>query len=342
MKILHFLVTDRLSGAENVVIDILNGFKESNEVYYVSPEGPIREAVEKNGINFIPCDTDSVSEIKRVYREIKPDIVHACDPRMSFKCALAGIPFVSQLHNNCPWMKKLCPNSLALWYTAKKAKAVITVSESIEKEFIFRKAFKGKLHMLENTVNREKVENGAKEPFDKKYDLVFVGRLNEQKRPLMFLELCRLIRRKLPEMSAVMVGEGELKGECEEYIKEYSVEGVTLHGFDPNPYKIINASKINVFTSHYEGFGLVAVESMILSKPVLAFPVGGLADVVTNESGALCDSIEEMSQEALKLLSDTEYYEKKSLGASENSRRFTDSDLYIEKIKNIYAEVLKK
>lgn len=341
MKILHFLVTNKLSGAENVHLGILEALSGKNQVYYVCPEGPIREFAERAGVNFVAADTDNISEIKRVYREIAPDIVHACDPRMSFKCALAGIPFIAHFHNNCPWMKKFSPNSLALLYTIKRAKAVITVSDSIEREYIFRKALKGKLHMLSNVVDSEKVIQMSKEPFDKNFDIVFVGRLNEQKRPLLFLDFVKKLTEKLPSLTAVMVGEGEMADDVKAYISENKLNNVTLWGFEKNPYKIINSSKINVFTSYYEGFGLVAVESMILGKPVIGYPVGGLAKVITPDSGFLCRNTEEMAENAYRLLTDEVLYEKLSVGAAENAKRFTDTAEYMGKIREIYLASLE-
>lgn len=340
--ILHFLVTDRLSGSENVVIDILKHFKGGNEVYYVSPEGPIRECVEACGINYIACDTDDISQIKKVYREVNPDIVHACDPRMSFKCALAGIPFIAHLHNNCPWMKSFSPSSFALLYAIKRSEAVITVSDSIKEEYVFRRALGAKHFMISNAVDAKKVMRAAAEPFDKSFDIVFVGRLNEQKRPLLFLEFIKKLKCKIPSLTAVMVGEGELEGECRKYIAEERLDGVTLWGFDSNPYRIIQSSKINVFTSYYEGFGLVAVESMALCKPVLAFPAGGLAKIVNDGCGALCGSLDEMVTEAYNLLCDASLYEKKSKAAFERSKLFTDTEAYMEKISRVYSFVTEK
>lgn len=340
MKILHFLVTDKLSGAENVMLSILRSLKDGNEVYYVSPDGPVRKFVEEAGVNFIAADTDSISEIKRIYKELKPDIVHACDPRMSFKCAVAGIPFIAHLHNNCPWLKKLSPNSVALLYAIKKARAVITVSDSIEKEYIFRNAFGDKLNMISNVVDRDRVEHMAREPFDKKYDIIFIGRMNEQKRPLLFLDFVSELSKKVPGVTAAMVGEGELFDDVKAKIEKDGIKNVDLLGFQPNPYKIINNSKINVFTSYYEGFGLVAVESMILSKPVLGYAVGGLAGVITPDSGFLCKSNDEMVERAAAVLSDGELYERLSTGARENSFRFTDTEGYMKSIKELYDKVL--
>lgn len=336
MKILHFLVTDKFSGAENVQLSILEAMKEGNEVYYVSPDGPVRSFVEDAGVNFVPANTESISEIKRIYDEIKPDVVHACDPRMSFKCALAGIPFIAHLHCNKPWLKRPGVNSIALLYAIKKAKYVITVSDSVEEEYIFKKAFGNRLRMIPNIVDREKTQRMGSEAHGAEYDLVFVGRMNEQKRPSLFLDLVSLIQKQIPDVKAVMLGEGELFDEVKEKKEREKLDCVILQGFDANPYKFINKSKINVFTSHYEGFGLVAVESMILGKPVLAYAVGGLVDIVTEDSGYLCDSNEDMADKAVKLLKDKELYEKMSRGAYENSFRFTDKDGYMAKIKEVY------
>lgn len=342
MRILHFLVTDKFSGAENVMLSILKELKDGNQVYYVSPDGPVRAFVEEAGVNFVAADTESISEIKRIYRELKPDIVHACDPRMSFKCALAGIPFIAHLHCNRPWMKKPTPNSLALWYTVKKAQAVITVSDSIENEYIFRNTLRKKLYMIPNTVDRERVELLAGEGFDGEYDLVFVGRLNEQKRPSLFLELVKEVTKSIPDVKAAMLGEGELLCEVDQKIKKDSITNVDVRGFDANPYRIINKSKINVFTSHYEGFGLVAVESMILSKPVVAYPVGGLVDIVTEESGFLCKDNNDMAEKIVRLLSDSQLYDRLSKGARENSFRFTNTDQYMSRIRQLYEETLSR
>ena len=47
-----------------------------------------------------------------------------------------------------------------------------------------------------------------------------------------------------------------------------------------NPYPYLNAGKVMVMPSAWEGFGLAAVEGMCLGKPVVCSGVGGLADIV--------------------------------------------------------------
>ncbi len=342
MKILHFLVTAALSGAEHVVLDILDALKGDNEVYYVSPDGNIREAVEERGITFIPCDTEKISEIRRVYSEIKPDIVHACDPRMSFKCALAGIPFIAHFHSNCSWMKKLCPNSVALLFTAWRSEAVIAVSDSIEKEYIFSRLIKRKLHVIENAVRRDIVLAKSSEKYIEKYDLLYVGRFSEEKGPIDFLKIAREVQKSISNVKCAMIGEGEMTGDALQYIKDNSQKGISLLGFQPNPYKIMANSKIIIMPSKVEGFGLVAVEGMILSKPIIAYKVGALPEIVGEDAGFLCDNGDSAAKYAVKLLTNDGLYSEKSKGAFEKSYKFTDFEKYIEKIKALYEKVANR
>ncbi len=336
MKILHFLVTDRLSGAERVHLDILKALKDGHDVVYASPDGPIREVVGEAGVRFLPCNTDSVKEIKRVCSEERPDIVHACDPRMSFRCAAAGIPFISHLHANCTWMTRRTVQSYALRFAAKRADAVITVSDEIADSFIFKKAFGDKLYVLPNVVDAERVMTLSKEPFDGEYDLVFVGRLDEVKQPLVFLDVVCRLKVRFPDIKAVMVGDGELRNDVERRVRELGLEeNVDTVGFDPNPYRIIARSKINIMTSKYEGFGLVAAEAAILSKPTLAFPSGGIAKIAS-ETGFVCGDANEMAKTACELLTDADLYRSASERARRASAAYTDTRAYIEKIIEIY------
>lgn len=341
MKILHILCTDRLSGAERVHLDILSKLKDENEVVYASPDGPVREAVESAGVRFIPCDTDSVRVLKELYKREKPDVVHAADPRMSFKCAIAGIPFISHLHNNCPWMKKLSLNSLALKFAVSRADSVIAVSDSVIDDYIFKSSAAGKTYIIPNVVDRNRVERMADADFDSECDVLFVGRFTEQKRPLLFLEFVKKLTERIPTLTAIMLGEGELLPESREYAAKNSIKNVSFLGFDPNPYRIMAKSKLIVFTSHYEGFGLVAVEGMILGKPFLAYPVGGIAKIAEG-GGVTVTTLEGSVDAAYRLLTDRHYYSEASAKAEKCSRCYTDVENYIEKIKSIYAKSVER
>ena len=86
-------------------------------------------------------------------------------------------------------------------------------------------------------------------------------------------------------------------------------------GFKANPFPILNNAKILCLTSKWEGFGLVATEALVLGKPVVATPVGGLPSIVNSTCGLLCDELQEFVSEISKLLEEESYYNKKSFGA---------------------------
>lgn len=60
----------------------------------------------------------------------------------------------------------------------------------------------------------------------------------------MFIELIEEIKKYKPNIKAVMIGEGELRSECEEYILTNSLEkNIQIKGFLINPYPFIKSSE---------------------------------------------------------------------------------------------------
>jgi glycosyltransferase involved in cell wall biosynthesis len=114
---------------------------------------------------------------------------------------------------------------------------------------------------------------------------------------------------------------------------------VTLTGFLSNPFPALAGCKIIVMPSAWEGFGLTAVESMALGKPVLAAPVGGLKDIVGERCGKLCTTVAEFVDEAMALLTNPELYAQKSRAARERAERYADSAGYYGRIEAVYNSV---
>ncbi len=338
-KVLHLIYSDIYSGAETVAVNIIKNLPSGWEGCYVAPDGDGIKQVAAMGINTVTCDTHSVSAVKKLISEIKPDAVHAHDPHMSMIAALAGARFVSHLHCNCPWMASVCPNSLGLAYSCMKASRVFCVSPSIKEEYVFRTLLKEKGEVLYNFVDADSVKRLAGEPVPERYDLCFTGRMTDIKKPWRFVDLVSELKKEKEDIKAVMVGDGDEREKTELYAKELGVsDNIFFAGYDPNPYKYMNNSKIGVLTSSSEGFGLVAVEAMILGLPFLAFPTGGLTRIISDENGKLCRDTDEMKDEVLRLLTDEDRYRRKSEMAKESSRRFTDIRAYMDSVVAAYEK----
>lgn len=132
MKVLHLLVSNKFSGAENVVCQIMENCKDY-EMVYCSPIGQIEKELVKRGINYIPLDKKNVKSIKKVIQLYKPDIIHAHDFTASVLASQTGFKgkLISHIHNNPPFIKKWGLKSILYNSTIDKYDKVVLVSNSI-------------------------------------------------------------------------------------------------------------------------------------------------------------------------------------------------------------------
>lgn len=78
-----------------------------------------------------------------------------------------------------------------------------------------------------------------------------------------------------------LVGDGVRRPECERLSRQLQVDNrVHFLGIRNDIPELLKASDIVVMSSHFEGFGLAAVEGMAAGKPVIASDVDGLREVV--------------------------------------------------------------
>lgn len=344
MRVLHLLKSNKYSGAENVVLTIMDACPDI-EMIYASTDGPIRKVVEDRGHRFYPLEETSVRMVKKAVGELQPDIIHAHDFTMASTAAWAAgdIPVIAHLHNNPPWLKKVGVKSIVFALALPKIRQVISVSKAVEDEYIFRGLMKNKNTVIGNVVDAEDVRQKAREKSDcKPVDLVYLGRMSLPKNPLEFCKIVCEVKRLFPNITARMIGDGELMPQVKNYIQEHELEhNIELVGFQSNPYPYLNAGKIMVMPSAWEGFGLAAVEGMCLGKPVVCSGVGGLADIVDETCGAVCKTIDEYCSAILKLLQDENAYCRCSANAVGKSMQYTDMQRYTVAIKSIYESTLE-
>ena len=109
------------------------------------------------------------------------------------------------------------------------------------------------------------------------------GRLNVQKGQHLLLHLAgRLVDAGL-DCRVVIAGEGERENELRSLAAELGVADRTLFcGFMPDLAPFWNGIDLFVLTSLWEGFGNVLIEAMLAQKPVFAFAVSNIPELVTD------------------------------------------------------------
>lgn len=344
--VLHILNTGEYSGAENVVITIINEMKKQKKyrLIYVSLDGTIKKVLKEKNIEFEPIKKMNTKEIRRVIKKYNPDVIHAHDFTASIICSASinrKVKLISHIHNNSPWITKIHhPYTWIYLITTIRYNKILCVSKAIVDEYIFGNYIKKKCEIIENPIDIEKIKELAK--FEKEkynnYDIIFLGRLSKAKNPLRFINIINRVKEKNPNISVAMLGDGELRRECEKMIKEKKLGNtIEMYGFMKNPYPILAKSNLLCITSEWEGYGLVAVEALSLGIPVVATRVGGIPTIVNEKCGKLCDNNEEFINEILKLLRDEKYYKLKSENALKRAEEKDNINAYINQLKNIYA-----
>lgn len=343
MKILHVLASNSFSGAENVVCQIIEMFrnKEATEMLYCSPNGAIAESLKTRSIKFVPLCALNKKELQRVIREECPDIIHAHDMRASFLVYRAAkkIPFISHIHNNAFDSRGLSLKSVAYILAAKKARHIFWVSESAYKGYKFHKFFKKKSSVLSNILDVECLKTKMQEDTNTyNYDIVYVGRLTYPKNPQRLIEILSMVVKKKPDVQIAIVGTGELEDEVKALSKELGIqENINFLGFLKNPLKVMHDAKVMVMSSRWEGVPMCALEGMALGLPIVSTPTDGLQVLIENGvNGFLSEDNIELAEKLCLLIDDEELRRKQSEAQKNKARVVNDIEKYKQILDNHY------
>jgi glycosyltransferase involved in cell wall biosynthesis len=111
--------------------------------------------------------------------------------------------------------------------------------------------------------------------------LLCVGRLIPIKGHVVLLRAFAEARRELPELELEIAGRGPLEPALRALCHELGVvDAVRFLGYVAPVQEAIEGAAIVVVPSMGEGFGMVALEAMERSRPVIAAAIGGLGELV--------------------------------------------------------------
>ena len=111
------------------------------------------------------------------------------------------------------------------------------------------------------------------EETDLKSDIIFVGRLIKEKNIPLLLNAIRIIKREIPDVRVLIIGDGPERKRLENLSKRLDISGnVQFLGFLESYDDVIahmKASKVFAFPSLREGFGIVVLEANASGLPVV-------------------------------------------------------------------------
>lgn len=160
--------------------------------------------------------------------------------------------------------------------------------------------FSDKFVVVENITSSKQILKLAEEQpppsFQKPY-IASVGRLCEPKNFSLAIKTCKLLKSKGVHLQWLVIGEGELRMQLEQQIKEAGLgNDFILLGLKANPYPYIKNAFIYCQPSLFEGKSIAIDEAKLLCKPIVVTNFSTVYDQITDGQTGL---ISEMNPEAL-------------------------------------------
>ncbi|WP_422048486.1 glycosyltransferase [Shimia sp.] len=171
------------------------------------------------------------------------------------------------------------------------------------------------------------------------HKILFVGRLVDQKDPLLALKVVREILKKDSRFSLTIAGEGPLKSEILEFVQANKMgDAVKLVGFQKDIETLYENHDFLVLTSKFEGFGNVIVEAAHRGCiPIVAdVPFGPNEIVTSSKIGVLVNSRDNIGAYVDAMLSKSSAFDFE-FAQKELRQRFG-----IESISDQYSELIEE
>jgi glycosyltransferase involved in cell wall biosynthesis len=323
MKILYVITGLTLGGAEKVVCTLADEMaKKGHEVKIAFLKGRVEVFPQNKEIELINLELNSTlsflgasCKYKKLVKDFMPDVIHAHMVHANIFTRINQIyhikvTLICSAHNSNEGGKI---RMLAYRMTNFLSHLNTNVSIEATEAFIKQGAFSQKnIVTVYNGIDLNKFNNKdtVVEKKNKKVCLS-VGRLNVQKDYFNLLNAITLIDKAiLNDVEFHIVGEGELRGEIEQKIKELNLEDkVTLLGMRSDIPDLLNNADFFILSSKHEGLPTVLIEAMACKCFVVTTDCGGSAEII-GDTGILVprQNHQELAnglQKAFKLNSNT-------------------------------------
>jgi glycosyltransferase involved in cell wall biosynthesis len=131
-----------------------------------------------------------------------------------------------------------------------------------------------------------------------------IARLASQKAPEVFVRAFARVHQVRPEVRALVVGDGEQRGEMEALARHLQIsDAIQFLGHRSDVPELLCAMDMVVLTSRYEGLPYCLLEAMACALPVVATRAPGTVDVVEDGVTGLLAPVDAPDSIAAAILS---------------------------------------
>ena len=260
------------------------------------------------------------------------------------------VPIVTTLHGTDITLVGSHPfYKTAVTFSINKSDAVTSVSQNLKEVTQHLFNTNKEIKVVPNFIDINKYKNSYEEcdrhllALPTERVITHVSNFRPVKRIADVIEIFYKIQKELPA-KLMMVGEGPERKEAEQLCKTYKIEDkVVFLGNSSEVDKILCFSDLFLLPSQTESFGLAALEAMASGVPIISSNSGGIPEVnIEGVSGFLSSvgAIDEMAQNAIKILKDDTTLNTFKKGAQATSTKF-DIHKIVPFYEAIYEEALQ-
>ena len=304
-------------------------------------------------------DISAFFTIRRIIRQVKPDIVHTHTSKAGiigrFAAWSAGVrhivhtphghifygyfnSFVSSVFIMIERLASRITNKITV-LTGKGLSAHVRMGIDSEDKFT----------VIHSGVDVSRYSNGdgdsirSETGYTGKVIVGWAGRLVPIKNCSLFIESASLIKKRNPDTRFIVAGDGEERELIERLAEKLNLSGsLTFLEDCKDMPSVMAAFDVFVLSSHNEGFGRVLVEAMASGAVVVSTHVGGTPDVIEDGvSGMLVPpgNPSAMADAVCKVLDDDELRVRLVKAGKARAGLF-DIRSMVDKFEELYAEIL--
>ena len=220
----------------------------------------------------------------------------------------------------------------------ERFKKIVCVSECAKDSFLkLCQNYSGKVVVANNYIAVEDIINKSKLKVNdiKREDIITfinVARHDDMnKKVSRIIEATKKLNDEKYKFRVILVGDGADHEKYIDMIKENNIKNIILTGSKKNPFPYYNISDAFVFSSSYEGYGIVLNEARVLNIPIITTDVAD-AKLITDEGyGILCDNSSEGVYLGMKSFLEKGYIIKKKFNYKNFNKQVTDTLNHIVK-----------
>ncbi|MCF0199513.1 MAG: glycosyltransferase [Bacteroidaceae bacterium] len=329
MKVLHIINDLKIGGAQQLVCALLPLIANECEVelLVIHRSGDVCSQLNdpRVKIHYLDCHPRNPLVVAKLLRWLKRyDVVHVHLFPSSYFCAIASLftratlVFTEHSTNNRRREKNWLRPIEQFIYS--RYKAIVTISDQTRDALSrWLQTDDKKLVTIENGICLEKYKQseGNREDY-----VIMVSRFEPAKDQET---LIRAMQYVTPALTLQLVGDGAKLEACRQLCTELGLNHrIRFLGTRTDVPQLVGRAKIGVQSSHWEGFGLTAIEMMAGGLPVVASRVEGLQQVVEG-AGLLFDAGNErqLADCINSLFADREQYTATAEACRQRAQRYS-------------------